>query len=93
MRYQSPHYISACIIKCQKSRYRKLWKSQYTHFQVFSQKKKKKKKDFGVNDAIGTIVTKWDLIVFGECIVFIHNQNFFKYAAFPFKCNTNFGKY
>ena len=30
--------------------------------------------DFGVNGAIGTIVTKWDLIVFGECIVFIHNK-------------------
>ena len=25
--------------------------------------------DFGVNGAIGTIVTKWDLIVFGYCIV------------------------
>ena len=29
--------------------------------------------DFGINGAIGTIVTKWDLIVFGYCIVFIHN--------------------
>ena len=30
---------------------------------------------FGVNGAIGKIVTKWDLIVFGKCIVFIHNEN------------------
>ena len=29
--------------------------------------------DFGIYGAIGTIVTKWDLIVFGYCIVFIHN--------------------
>ena len=45
--------------------------------------------DFGINGAIGTIVTKWDLIVFGYCIVFIHNICifciFFKHAAFPFK--------
>ena len=33
--------------------------------------------DFGVNGVIGTIVTKWDLIVFGYCIVFIHDQKFF----------------
>ena len=32
--------------------------------------------DFGINCAIGTIVTKWDLIVFGYGTVFIHN-NFF----------------
>ena len=44
--------------------------------------------DFGVNGAIGAIVTKWDLIVFGECIVFIHNTLFFKYAAFPFNIIT-----
>ena len=30
--------------------------------------------DFGVNGATGTIVTKWDLIVFGYCIVFINNK-------------------
>ena len=41
--------------------------------------------DFGVNGAIGTIVTKWDLSVLGKCIVFIHNNFSFKYAAFPFK--------
>ena len=29
--------------------------------------------DFRVNGAIGTIVTKWNLIVFEKCIVFIHN--------------------
>ena len=39
--------------------------------------------DFGVNGDIGTIVTKWDLIVFRQCIVFIHNKKKFKYAAFP----------
>ena len=39
--------------------------------------------DFGVNGAIGTIVTKWDLIVFGECIVSSLIKIFFKYAAFP----------
>ena len=40
--------------------------------------------DFGAIGAIGTIVTKWDLIVFGQCINFIHNIYIFKYAAFPF---------
>ena len=34
--------------------------------------------DFGVNGATGTIVTKWDLIAFGYCIVFIHNKFVFK---------------
>ena len=34
--------------------------------------------DFGVNGAIGTIVTKWDLILFGYWIVFIHNKFYFK---------------
>ena len=29
--------------------------------------------DFRVNGAIGMIVTKWDLILFGKSIVFIHN--------------------
>ena len=29
--------------------------------------------DFGVNDGIDAIVTKWDLILFGQWIVFIHN--------------------
>ena len=29
--------------------------------------------DFGVNGAIGAIVTKWDLILFGLLVVFIHN--------------------
>ena len=28
--------------------------------------------DFRVNDAIGTIATKWDLISFEKLIVFIH---------------------
>ena len=41
------------------------------------------KVDFGVNGAIGTIVTKWDLIVFGQWIVFIHNI-FFKCASYAF---------
>ena len=29
--------------------------------------------DFRVNGAIGTIMTKWDLILFAKWIVFIHN--------------------
>ena len=29
--------------------------------------------DFGINGAIGTIATKWDLMLFGKWIVFIHN--------------------
>ena len=33
--------------------------------------------DFGVHGAIGTIVTKWDLIIFGKWIVFLHNIFFF----------------
>ena len=33
--------------------------------------------DFGVNGSIGAIVTKWDLIIFGKWIVFIHNIEFF----------------
>ena len=44
--------------------------------------------DFGVNGAIKTIVTKWDLILFGEWIVFIHIVFFFfflKYASFAFR--------
>ena len=45
--------------------------------------------DFGANGAIGTIVTKWDLIVIGECIVFIHNNFFFKYAAFLFNVEVH----
>ena len=34
--------------------------------------------DFGVNGAIGTIMTKWDLILFGKWIIFIHNTINFK---------------
>ena len=42
--------------------------------------------DFGVNGAIGTIVTKWDLVVFGYCIVYIHNKKkIYIKAAIPFK--------
>ena len=33
--------------------------------------------DFGINSANGTIVTKWDLILFRKWIVFIHNIIFF----------------
>ena len=33
--------------------------------------------DFGVNGAIGAIVTKWDLILFGSWIVFFHNIIYF----------------
>ena len=33
--------------------------------------------DFGVNGVIGAIVTKWDLILFGCWIVFIHNIIYF----------------
>ena len=29
--------------------------------------------NFRVNGAIGTIVTKWDVILFGLWVVFIHN--------------------
>ena len=29
--------------------------------------------DFGVNDVIGTIVTEWNVILFGQWLVFIHN--------------------
>ena len=29
--------------------------------------------DFGVNDVIATIVTKWDLNLFGKWIIFIHD--------------------
>ena len=36
--------------------------------------------DFRVNGAIGKIVTKWDLIVFGKWIVFIHNKKKLKYS-------------
>ena len=39
--------------------------------------------DFGVNGVTGTIVTKWDLIVFGYWIVLIHNF-FLKYASSVF---------
>ena len=40
--------------------------------------------DFGVNGAIGAIVTKCDLILFRYRIVFIFNI-FFLYASCPFK--------
>ena len=33
--------------------------------------------DFGVNGAIGAIVTKWDLILFWLWIVFIYNKTIF----------------
>ena len=39
--------------------------------------------DFGENGAIGTIVTKWDLIVFDNAS-FSSIIIFFKFAAFPF---------
>ena len=50
--------------------------------------------DFGVNGAIGTIVTKWDLIVYSDNASFSSIIIFFKYAAFPFKlldkvCSTS----
>ena len=40
--------------------------------------------DFGINGAIDTIVTKWDLIVFDNAS-FSSIIIFFKYAAFLFK--------
>ena len=33
--------------------------------------------DFRVNDAIGTIVIKWDLILIGKWIIFVHNNKYF----------------
>ena len=41
--------------------------------------------DFGVNDAIGAIVTKWDLILFGYWIVLIHNIICFLIRLCPLK--------
>ena len=38
--------------------------------------------DIGVKGAFSTIVTKWDLIVFGYGIVFIYN-NFFLIRCIP----------
>ena len=40
--------------------------------------------DFEVSGAIGTILTKWDFILLGQCIVFIHNIVCFKYASYAF---------
>ena len=41
--------------------------------------------DFRVNDVIGTIVTKWNVILFEQWFVFIHNIFFlFKYASNAF---------
>ena len=37
--------------------------------------------DFGVNGAIGIVVTKWDHILFRYWIVFFH---FVKYASYPY---------
>ena len=46
--------------------------------------------DFEVNGAVGTIVTKWDLILFGSWIVFINNIYFLQYASYAFsKLPTN----
>ena len=45
--------------------------------------------DFGVNGAIGTIVTKWDHILFGLWIVFIHNIFFLNMLHSPLR-NTHF---
>ena len=41
--------------------------------------------DFGVNGAIGAIVTKWDLIVFGKGIVFIHKIFFLNTLHSPLR--------
>ena len=40
--------------------------------------------DFGVNGAIGAIVTKWDHILLRLWIVFIHNVIFFKFVSYPY---------
>ena len=41
--------------------------------------------DFRVNDVIGTTVIKWNVILFGQWFVFIHNIYFlFKYASNAF---------
>ena len=46
--------------------------------------------DFGVNGAIGTIVTKWDLILFGQWIVLIHTIICFLYTHhMPLKCSPH----
>ena len=41
--------------------------------------------DFGVNGVIGTIATKWDLILFGKWIIFIHNIYFLNGINMPLK--------
>ena len=45
--------------------------------------------DFVVNGAIGTIVTKWDLIsMYSDNASFSFIVIFFKYVAFPFNKNN-----
>ena len=46
--------------------------------------------DFGVKGAIGAIVTKWDLILFGLWIVSIHNIIVLRYASYAFKVPVNY---